>query len=95
MSVPVTLMRPAILPAGESRHRSRHASPLADVPPGFDVTPRLFFAAPAGMPATIAAHLGDAIQNVMAAPDLADLAVAQGAVPAYANAASLAAEMFR
>ncbi len=85
----MAIMSPARLAGAEA------IPPLADVLPGFDATPRLFVVAPAGTPATIVAHLGDAIQSVMATPDLAGLAAAQGAVPAYANASVLAAEMPR
>jgi tripartite-type tricarboxylate transporter receptor subunit TctC len=73
--------------------------PLATALPGFDAAPRLFLLAPAGLPQAVANRLGDAVRVVMAAPDLATSAAAQGAVPAYlpgpALGASLAEESAR
>ncbi len=62
---------------------------LATALPGFDVAPRLFLLAPAGLPQQIAERLGDAVRAVMAAPDLASAAAAQGAVPAFVPASAL------
>lgn len=72
---------------------------LATALPGFDVAPRLFLLAPAGLPQAIAERLGEAVRVVMAAPDLAAASAAQGAVPAFVPAnvlgASLAEESAR
>ena len=62
---------------------------LSTALPGFDVAPRLFLLAPAGLPRPIAERLGDAVRAVMAAPDLASAAAAQGAVPAFVPASAL------
>ena len=73
--------------------------PLSSALPGFDVAPRLFLLAPAGLPPAIAERLGEAARTVMGAPDLAPAAAAQGAVVAFvpgsALGASLAAESGR
>ena len=73
--------------------------PLSTALPGFDVAPRLFLLAPAGLPQPIADRLGEAARTVMSAPDLAPAAAAQGAVPAFiagpALGASLAEESAR
>ncbi|MDQ6882021.1 MAG: tripartite tricarboxylate transporter substrate-binding protein [Pseudomonadota bacterium] len=62
---------------------------LSTALPGFDVAPRLFLLAPAGLPQPIAERLGEAVRAVMAAPDLASAAAAQGAVPAFVPAGAL------
>lgn len=85
----MALMSAATLPGAEG------IPALADLLPGFDATPRLFLAGPAGMPAAIVARLADTVRDVMAAPDLAGLAAAQGAVPAHLSAAALAADLPR
>ena len=73
--------------------------PLSTALPGFDVAPRLFLLAPAGLPQPIADRLGEAARTVMSAPDLTPAAAAQGAVPAFiagpALGASLAEESAR
>jgi tripartite-type tricarboxylate transporter receptor subunit TctC len=66
---------------------------LSTALPGFDVAPRLFLLAPAGLPQPIADRLGEAVRVVMAAPDLASIAAAQGAVPAYVPASALGASL--
>ena len=72
---------------------------LSTALPGFDVAPRLFLLAPAGLPQPIADRLGEAARTVMSAPDMAPAAAAQGAVPAFiagpALGASLAEESAR
>lgn len=62
---------------------------LSTALPGFDAAPRLFLLAPAGLPQPVADRLGEAARIVMAAPDLAPAAAAQGAVPAYLPGAAL------
>ncbi|MDB5947302.1 MAG: transporter substrate-binding protein [Ramlibacter sp.] len=66
---------------------------LSTALPGFDVAPRLFLLAPAGLPQPVAERLGEAVRTVMAAPDLAPAAAAQGAVPAFVPASALAASL--
>jgi tripartite-type tricarboxylate transporter receptor subunit TctC len=68
---------------------------LADVLPGFDAAPRLFIAAPAGTPPAIVSRLGDAVRQVMNAPDFTAAALAQGSVPAYLPSAELAQDLVR
>jgi tripartite-type tricarboxylate transporter receptor subunit TctC len=72
---------------------------LSTALPGFDAAPRLFLLAPAGLPQPIAERLGEAVRSVMAAPDMAAAAAAQGAVAAFlpgsALGSSLAAESAR
>ena len=70
-----------------------HLLPLSSALPGFDVAPRLFLLAPAGLPPAIVERLGEAVKTVMAAPDLAPAAAAQGAVPAFVAASALGASM--
>jgi tripartite-type tricarboxylate transporter receptor subunit TctC len=67
--------------------------PLATALPGFDAAPRLFLLAPAGLPQAVADRLGEAVRVVMAAPDLATSAAAQGAVPAYLQGPALGASL--
>ena len=66
---------------------------LADVIPGFSAVPRLFLVVPAGTPPAIVEKLSDAMRTVMSAPDIAQAAAQQGAVPAYLPAAALAADL--
>ena len=61
---------------------------LADVIPGFSAVPRLFLLVPAGTPPAIVEKLSDAMRTVMSAPDIAQAAAQQGAVPAYLPAAA-------
>ncbi len=67
--------------------------PLASALPGFDAAPRLFLLGPAGMPQAVADRLGEAARVVMAAPDMASVAAAQGAVPAFVPGSALAASL--
>ena len=67
--------------------------PLSSALPGFDVAPRLFLLAPAGLPQPIADRLGEAARTVMSAPDLAPAAAAQGAVPAFVAGTALGASL--
>ncbi|MBL0944219.1 MAG: tripartite tricarboxylate transporter substrate binding protein [Hydrogenophaga sp.] len=68
---------------------------LSDALPGFSAVPRLYVLAPTGTPAPIVERLSDAIRQVMAAPDIAQVAAQQGAVPAYLAAGPMAAELPR
>ncbi len=67
--------------------------PLSSAVPGVDVAPRLFLVAPAGTPQAVVDKLGEAVRTVMSAPDMAQAAGLQGAVPAYLPAAALAASL--
>ena len=67
--------------------------PLSNALPGFDVAPRLFLLAPAGLPQPITDRLGEAARTVMSAPDLATAAAAQGAVPAFVAGTALGASL--
>ena len=67
--------------------------PLSTALPGFDVAPRLFLLAPAGLPQPIADRLGEAARTVMSAPDMAPAAAAQGAVPAFIPGSALGASL--
>ncbi len=67
--------------------------PLSTALPGFDVAPRLFLLAPAGLPQPIADRLGESARTVMSAPDLATAAAAQGAVPAFVAGPALGASL--
>lgn len=69
--------------------------PLSDALPGFSAVPRLFVLAPAGTPAPIVQRLSDTLKTVMEAPDIAQVAAQQGAVPAYRSAGPLAADVVR
>ena len=66
---------------------------LADVIPGFSAVPRLFLVVPAGTPPAIVEKLSDSMRTVMSAPDIAQAAAQQGAVPAYLPATALAADL--
>lgn len=68
-------------------------APLAEALPGFDAAPRLFLLAPAGTPAAIIDKLSEATRTVMAAPDMAQAAALQGAVPAFMAAGPLASDI--
>ncbi len=63
---------------------------LSTAVPGVDVAPRLFLLAPAGTPPAIIERLGEAVRTVMSAPDLAQAAALQGAVPDFMPAPALA-----
>jgi tripartite-type tricarboxylate transporter receptor subunit TctC len=69
--------------------------PLSDALPGFSAVPRLYVLAPAGTPANIVERLSDTLRAVMEAPDIAQVAAQQGAVPAYMPAGPLAADIVR
>ena len=66
---------------------------LSTALPGFDVAPRQFLLAPAGLPSSVGERLAEAVRVVMAAPDLGPAAAAQGAVPAFVAASALAASL--
>jgi tripartite-type tricarboxylate transporter receptor subunit TctC len=83
----VAIMSPVKLPGADG------LLPLSTALPGFDVAPRLFLLAPAGLPQPIAERLGEAVRIVMAAPDLPLAAAAQGAVPAFMPASALGASL--
>lgn len=70
-------------------------APLSDALPGFSAVPRLYVLAPAGTPANIVERLSDTLRAVMEAPDIAQVAAQQGAVPAYMPAGPLAADIVR
>ncbi|MBA4264518.1 MAG: ABC transporter substrate-binding protein [Comamonadaceae bacterium] len=69
--------------------------PLSDALPGFSAVPRLYVLAPAGTPAHVVQRLSDTLKKVMEAPDIAQVAAQQGAVPAYMPAGPLAADVVR
>ncbi|VTU35368.1 tripartite tricarboxylate transporter substrate-binding protein [Variovorax sp. PBL-E5] len=75
------------LPGAES------VAALSTAVPGIDVAPRLFLLAPAGTPAAIVDRLGEAVRSVMTAPDMAQAAAVQGAVPDFLPAAALATSL--
>jgi tripartite-type tricarboxylate transporter receptor subunit TctC len=83
----LALMNPAKLPGAED------IPPLSDVLPGFSAVPRLFLLLPAGAPPAVVEKLSEAARAVMAAPDIAQTAALQGAVPAYVPAASVGADL--
>ncbi len=85
----LAVMNPVKLAGGED------IAPLSDALPGFSAVPRLYVLAPAGTPAAIVDKLSDALRTVMEAPDIAQVAAQQGAVPAYMPAAPLAADIVR
>lgn len=66
---------------------------LSTAVPGVDVAPRLFLLAPAGTPAAVVDKLGEAARAAMSAPDLAQAAALQGAVPDFMPSAQLATAM--
>jgi tripartite-type tricarboxylate transporter receptor subunit TctC len=84
---PIAMMSQAKLAGAEN------IPPLADALPGFDTAPWLFVLAPAGTPAAVVQQLNDAIRQVMRAPDMAQAAASQGAIPAYMSSAQLASGM--
>jgi tripartite-type tricarboxylate transporter receptor subunit TctC len=83
----IAMMNTARLPGAES------VPLLADALPGFDVAPRIFVLAPAGTPAPVVERLNEAIRTVLAAPELAQSAAQQGAIPAYLPPQALAKAM--
>jgi tripartite-type tricarboxylate transporter receptor subunit TctC len=85
----LAVMNPVKLAGGED------IAPLSDALPGFSAVPRLYVLAPAGTPAAIVDRLSDTLRTVMEAPDIAQVAAQQGAVPAYMPAAPLAADIVR
>lgn len=85
----IAIMNHAKLAGGED------IAPLADALPGFDAAPRLYLLAPAGTPAAIVQRLSEATRSVMAAPDMAQAAALQGAVPVYMAAGQLATDIPR
>ncbi|MDW5443631.1 Bug family tripartite tricarboxylate transporter substrate binding protein [Polaromonas sp. SM01] len=85
----IAIMNPVKLAGGED------IAPLADALPGFDAAPRLYLLAPAGTPAAIIERLSEATRSVMAAPDMAQAAALQGAVPAFMAAGPLATDIPR
>lgn len=85
----VAVMNPVKLAGAED------IMPLSDALPGFSAVPRLYVLAPAGTPAAIVERLSDTLRTVMEAPDIAQIAAQQGAVPAYMPAGPLAADIVR
>lgn len=85
----VAVMNPVKLAGAED------IAPLSDALPGFSAVPRLYVLAPAGTPAAIVDRLSDTLRSVMEAPDIAQIAAQQGAVPAYMPAGPLAADIVR
>ncbi len=85
----LAVMNPVKLAGGED------IAPLSDALPGFSAVPRLYVLAPAGTPAAIVDKLSDTLRQVMEAPDIAQVAAQQGAVPAYMPAGPLAADIVR
>ncbi len=83
----LALMNPAKIPGAED------ILPLSDVLPGFSAVPRLFLLVPTGTPPAIVEKLSEATRTVMAAPDIAQVAAQQGAVPAFMPAGALAADL--
>jgi tripartite-type tricarboxylate transporter receptor subunit TctC len=84
----VAIMSPVVIAGAD-------IAPLADALPGFDAAPRLFLIAPAATPAAIVDRLSEATRTVMAAPDLAQAAAVQGAVPAFLPASAMVSEIAR
>ena len=85
----VAVMNPVKLAGAED------IAPLSDALPGFSAVPRLYVLAPAGTPPAIVERLSDTLRTVMEAPDIAQIAAQQGAVPAYMPAGPLAADIVR
>lgn len=85
----IAVMSPITLVGAEN------VPPLSSVLPGFDAAPRIYIAAPAGTPQAVVDQLSAALQNVMSAPDMAQIAAQQGAVPAFVPAAQIAADLRR
>ncbi|MDO9437063.1 tripartite tricarboxylate transporter substrate binding protein [Hydrogenophaga sp.] len=85
----LAVMNPVKLAGGED------IAPLSDALPGFSAVPRLYVLAPAGTPAAIVEKLSDTLRKVMEAPDIAQIAAQQGAVPAYMPAGPLTADIVR
>ncbi len=85
----VALMNTGKLPGAEG------VPSVADLLPGFDVAPRLMVLAPTGTPPAVLERLNDAIRTVLASPEVAQAAAAQGAIPAYLPPAQISAEMQR
>lgn len=85
----LAVMNPVKLQGGED------IAPLSDALAGFSAVPRLYVLAPAGTPAPIVERLSDSLRQVMEAPDIAQVAAQQGAVPAYMPAGPLAADVAR
>ncbi len=83
----IAVMSPVKIPGAED------IAPLADAVPGFDAAPRLFLLAPAGTPAAIIDKLSEATRALMNAPDMAQAAAAQGAVPAFMPASQMATDL--
>ena len=85
----LAVMNPVKLAGGED------IAPLSDALPGFSAVPRLYVIAPTGTPAPIVEKLSQALRQVMAQPDIAQVAAQQGAVPAYMASGPLAADVAR
>ncbi|HVL55104.1 MAG TPA: tripartite tricarboxylate transporter substrate-binding protein [Burkholderiaceae bacterium] len=79
----IGLTSPAKLPDAEWR-------PIADWLPGFDASPRQFLIAPAGTPAPVLQRLEAAALGALQEPQVADIVLKQGALPAPASSAELA-----
>jgi len=85
----LAVMNPVKLVGGED------IAPLSDALPGFSAVPRLYVLAPTGTPAPIVDKLSEALRTVMDAPDMAQVAAQQGAVPAYMPSGPLAADIVK
>ncbi len=79
---------------------AQRSTALPDVPTlaeagmeGFNVSAWFGVAAPAGLPASVATHLADALQKVVQQPEVAAAMQRQGADPAFMDAASAAAAL--
>jgi tripartite-type tricarboxylate transporter receptor subunit TctC len=84
---PIALMNTGKLAGAEN------VAALADALPGFDVAPRLMLLAPTGTPAAVVEKLGEAVRGVLESAELAQVAAAQGAIPAYLPPAQLGAAL--
>ena len=85
----VAVMSKARLPGAED------VPTLAEAIPGFDAAPRLMLLAPAGTPAAIVQQLSEATRKALAAPEMAQALVKQGALAAYLPPQELARDMAR
>ncbi len=83
----LALLSPVRLPGAES------VSALADVVPGFNVSPSLFVVQAVGTPNDLVNRLSASIKTVMASDEFSQTAMRQGAVNAYAPPDQLSSNM--
>lgn len=73
--------------------RASMAAPVADVIPGFSVGPQQILFAPLATPDAIVQRIAQAVEKVLATPEVKEAAARNGVLPAYVPPAQLAKDL--